>query len=220
MNRRLVRFDIRVHEDDYVHTFWTAELRNEFLLNPAVAWPLSIDVWMWPSVFFSKIFQDGTRTSYATIEVDPSTDGGDYWLNLEEMLAYYDAHKPPASRAVPVAIELYSEKSLNEDMVSYVDSSGIECALRLNATFPRTVPHGSELLGFDIADAASISGLTNCGYTDEDQRALRPAWASRLNAFGLLKSLDDAIAYRQICDTRVAEHAPFWIYALWRVAPE
>ena len=78
MNRRLVRFDIRVHEDDYVHTFWTPELRNEFLLNPAVAWPLSIDVWMWPSVFFSKIFEDGTSTSYATIDVDPSTDGGDY----------------------------------------------------------------------------------------------------------------------------------------------
>jgi hypothetical protein len=189
MNRRLVRFDIRVCKDDYVDTFWTAALRNEFLLNPAVAWPLSIDAWMWPSVFFSNVFQDGTRTSYATIDVDPSADVGDYWLNLEEMLAYYEAHKPPASWAVSVAIELYSEKSLNEDIVPCVESDGIECALWLHATVPRTVPHGSELLGYDIADAASISGLTNCGYTDEDQRALRPAWAPRRNAFGLLKSL-------------------------------
>ena len=51
MNRRLLKFDIRVHEDDYVRAFWTLELRNQFLLNPDVEWPLSADEWMWPSVY-------------------------------------------------------------------------------------------------------------------------------------------------------------------------
>lgn len=218
MNRRLLQFDIRVHKDDYVQTLWTPELRDLFLLNPVVEWPLSVDEWMWPSVFFSKI---STRKSFATIEVDDDTQGGDYWLNLEEMRAYYAARKPRASGAVPIGIELYSEKSLDEDIVPYVlEPDGIECALWLNATAPRVVPDGSELLGYDIADASRLSGLTNCGYTEEDRQALRPAWGSRLNAFGLLRTLDDAIAYRQICDTRVAEHAPFWIYAIWRVGPE
>jgi hypothetical protein len=215
MNRRLLKFDIRLHKDDYVQTFWTTELRNQFLLNPGVEWPLSSDPWIWPSVFFSEV---STRKSFSTIEVDLDRHGADYWLNLEEMRACYGAHRPRLSRAVPVAIELHSEKALDEEIVPYMLSDGIECGLWLNVTVPQVVPDGSELLGYDIADAGWISGLTNCGYTDEDQRALRPAWGSRLNAFGLLKNLDDAIAYRQICDTRVAEHAPFWIYAIWRVS--
>lgn len=218
MNRRLLQFDIRVHQDDYVQTLWTPELRNQFLLNPDVEWPLSVDEWMWPSVFFSRI---STRKSFATIEVDVDTKGSDYWLSVPEMHAYYEAHKPRASAAVPIAIELCSEKSLDEDIIRYtLEPGGIECALSLKATTPQVVPDGTELLGYDIADASRLSGLTNCGYTEEDQQALRPIWKSRLNGFGLLQTVDDAIAYRRICDARVSEHAPFWIYAIWRVALE
>jgi hypothetical protein len=61
------------------------------------------------------------------------------------------------------------------------------------------------------------SGLVNCGYTQEDLLALRPTWDLRLNAFGLFDSIEDAVAYRDITDARVPEHAPFWVYALWQL---
>jgi hypothetical protein len=46
---------------------------------------------------------------------------------------------------------------------------------------------------------------------------LVPVWGDRLNLFGLLATLEDAVAFRQVCDERVAEHAPFWVYAPWRL---
>ena len=216
MNRRVLQFDIRVHKDDYIQAFWTAELRNLFLLDPGVEWPLSVDTLIWPSVFVSKL---STIKPFATIEVDVDAQGSDYWLRLQEMRAHVEAHQSDPSRGVPIAIELCSEQPLDDDIVPYEEAGGIACGLWLNATVPAVVPEESELLGYDVADAGRISGLTNCGYTEQDQQTLRPAWGSRLNRFGLLQTLDDAIEYRHVSDTRVAEHAPFWIYALWRVPP-
>jgi hypothetical protein len=214
MNRRLVRFDIRVHRDDYLQSHLTPEYRNEYLLNPDVEWPLSADVFIWPSVFFAWI---NTWSEFATIEVDVDRHGGDYWLNLAEMRAHYEANKSHAPNAVPIAIELYSEKSLDEDVIQYTESDGLGCGMWLTATTPREVPDGSTLLGYDIGTATRLSGLTNCGYDERELQTLRPAWAPRLNEFGLLKTLDDAIEYRQVSDARVVEHAPFWIWAIWRL---
>jgi len=99
----------------------------------------------------------------------------------------------------------------------YKDSQGYQCGLLLYQTIPERPPEGSSLLGYDVADAGCISGLTNCGYTEEEINALATLWANRLNSFGLLTTLEDAVAFRQLCDERVPEHAPFWIYALWQL---
>ena len=68
-----------------------------------------------------------------------------------------------------------------------------------------------------MADASWISGLANCGYTSAAIDKLAPVWASRLNPFGLLPTPEDADEFRTVSDARVPDHAPFWIYALWRL---
>jgi len=217
MNQRLTRFDVRLNKDDYVSKFWDQEHRNRFLLKPDLAWPLSVDPLVWPSVFFSKIFREATKLPYGNIEVDPATDDGKYWLNLERMRAYYEAHKRPGTPGIFVAIQLFSEKSLAGDTVPYSLPDGIQAALVLDHANPSECPAGSEVLGYDVADASGISGLTNCGYAASEKAQLGRVWASRLNSFGLLKTLEDAVEFRKLSDERAPEHAPFWVYGISRL---
>jgi hypothetical protein len=39
----------------------------------------------------------------------------------------------------------------------------------------------------------------------------------RINDFGLLQTQEDAVAFMEISNLRVPEHAPFWVYGLYRV---
>lgn len=218
MNRRIIRFDVRLDKGDYLNSFWDEERRQTYLLNPAVEWPLSVDSFVWPSVFYSEIFRGAVDLPYASIDVPPSTDSGHYWLNLDQMKAYYATHKTTDSAGVTVGIELFfPETFLVGDVVHYEAPDGIQCGIWLGRTVPAELPPGSELLGYDVADAGRISGLTNCGYLPEEKKRLSRAWASRLNSFGLLTNLDEAMAFKRVTDERVREHAPFWVYGLWQV---
>ena len=71
-----------------------------------------------------------------------------------------------------------------------------------------------KLLGFDVADEGRISGLCNCGYKASEVEQLR-AWKDKLNAHGLFSALDDAIAFVDVTNERVKEHAPFYVYGLF-----
>jgi hypothetical protein len=217
VNRWLIRFDVRVAKEQYVSRRWDANAKAQYLLRPDIEWPLSVDPLVWPSVFYSETFKSPHWESYSTIEVDPAIDGGDYWLELDRMRTYYDVHRALAPGGVFVGVELLSEKEAEAQTIPYVLAGDIQCAVWLEQTIPERSPEGSTLLGYDVADASEISGLANCGYTEEEVRDLAPVWANRLNSFGLLTTLEDAVAFRQVCDERVPEHAPFWIYALWRL---
>ena len=133
------------------------------------------------------------------------------------MRTFYQAHRALAPGGVFIGVELLSEKHAEDETIPYVLAGGIQCAVWLERTTPASLPEPSTLLGYDVADAGWISGLTNCGYTQTDLEELTPAWSDRLNSYGLLATLEDAVAFRQVSDARIAEHAPFWIYALWEL---
>jgi hypothetical protein len=215
VNRWLLEFDVRAAKEPYVSRHWTATRRADFLLRPDVEWPLSVDEGVWPSVFYEKpveSFDDGS----STIEIDHALHN-QCKVNLEQLRTYYDSHRTLAPSAVFTAFELLSEEEADGDTMYYFIDSNILCGIPLEHTSPERPPDGSVLLGYDVADAGYISGLANCGYTKEQARVLKPVWAQALNSFGLLKTVEEAIRFRELCDRRVPEHAPFWIYALWRL---
>jgi hypothetical protein len=215
LNRWLIEFDVRAAREQYVDRHWLRNSRAEYLLRPDVEWPLSIDTMVWPSVFFSRIFVNPAVESCSTIEVDPDVDR-DYRLKLERVRELYDTHRALAPGGILVAIELLSERTAEGPSILY-ENGGVQCGIWLEPTVPASPPEGSILLGYDVADAGRISGLANCGYTEAETSELSPVWAPRLNVYGLFSSLADAVAFRQVCDQRVEEHAPFWVYALWRI---
>ncbi|MBJ6765061.1 hypothetical protein JGU66_30225 [Myxococcaceae bacterium JPH2] len=72
------------------------------------------------------------------------------------------------------------------------------------------------LLGYDVADAGLTSGLSNCGYRPSELAQLRASWAAQLNGHHLFEEFGSALAFRDVTARRVPEHAPFFVYALWR----
>jgi len=117
--------------------------------------------------------------------------------------AVWPSGPPPA---VTVVIGLVIETSNDEALAA---GQGIADEVVVDA--------GWQCLGFDVADGA-ISGLSNCGYDADEVGALRERWAARLNAHGLFDDVEEALAFRALADTRVREHAPFAVVAMWLVA--
>lgn len=130
-----------------------------------------------------------------------------------EML--FDCARPPSKllrdelACVFVGVEPLSEKEAEAQTILYMLPEGIQCGLSLERTVPERPPEGSILMGYDVGNVGWISGLANTEYTEEEIRDLAPFGTNRLNSFGLLETLDDAIAFRQVCDVRDPGSAPF-----------
>ena len=78
------------------------------------------------------------------------------------------------------------------------------------------LPHWSPL-GFDVADRWLTSGLSNCGYSDAERASHVPTWRASLNGAHLFTEYATARRFADVTDERVREHAPFFVFHLWRV---
>lgn len=190
---RLVGFSANETESDGRKTPIPADIREVFLLRPEIELPYSVDEHVWPSVWGVN---DGPQ---------PDEDG--LWLSLARLQKSLIEH---GQTAILNSVELL--------VPSNPPAFGFPYFLLDSSPQPQTIPEGSTCLGFDVADAGFWSGLSNCGYSEEVRAELRPKWQGRINDFGLLKSEQDALEFRDLTDARVPEHAPFWVYRLSRLS--
>jgi hypothetical protein len=129
----------------------------------------------------------------------PSPETGGLWSSLSDLSEA--AHGLDHAGAVVVRITAFGE-----DEQTPGNSGPIGAA-----------SEGYDLLGYDVADYDLLGGLTNCGYTPDEAASLAPAWAPRLNEWHLFGTAEDAMAYADITDKRVPEHAPFYGYGIYQL---
>jgi hypothetical protein len=189
-------------------TFWPPERRATYLLCEDVKKPLAVDTLVWPSVFGEGLpAYDRRRLGVdgADIPVWKGPNEG-LWQNLAEMREFLD--------------QLASEKYLTVAVVA-ATGSGPKGSSPCHPGEEAVTPTNSEvwtLLGLDVADAGLISGLSNCAYESTERAGLRASWGRLLNEHHLFNQLQAAMAFRELCDTRIAEHAPFYVYGLFAAA--
>ena len=93
--------------------------------------------------------------------------------------------------------------------------SKLEYGPHFEPTTPGACDESWTFLGYDVSDGSLLSGLSDCGYRDEDFiDKPRSDWAKRLNQNHLFDSLEAADAFRVFSDRKVIEHAPFLVYGL------
>lgn len=190
-------------------SFWDAERRASYLLRDDVQKPLSVDVLVWPS-----LFGDGLP------EQECARLGLDVWSFTE-----WRGPNQHLWADLTLMREALGELSSQPHWlvaVSWVSTEGFARQTSglgpyHEPTAPPTVSEDWVLLGFDVADSGHISGLTNCGYRPAEVGGLRAAWAPSLNEHHLFADVDQAFAFKALADRRVAEHAPFFVYGLWRI---
>jgi len=171
---------------------WTQDRRESYLLRPDVARPLSVDPSVWGQV----------RGPGGEVAETPLP-----WICAEDVLLRAMTWSD-ASDWVVIVIGVVAEDSHEETAIKQAMGADTELA----------VSSGWKFLGFDVADG-SISGLSNCGYDASDVASRRRTWAPRLNEHGLFWEVTEALSFRRLTEERVPEHAPFYVYGIWMVAP-
>ncbi|MFP6757397.1 MAG: hypothetical protein VCC99_04155 [Alphaproteobacteria bacterium] len=185
-------FDLRDDAAVYLAREWTDARRALYLLRDDVAWPKSVDSLVWPSPI------DGDRRN----PVD-RTDMRGWVLGLWSNLDLLPATDTTAHR---IRIDLLLDRApARDDFFRFLDDGP-----------PPLLGHSESwaVIGFDVADTGFISGLSNCGYDDEERAGLNREWGPRINDHGLFESTDDAREFVAVSNARIPEHAPFYVMAL------
>ncbi len=204
----LLGFDARERFLEPVRT-WTPARRGTYLLREDVQKPLSVDAAVWPSLFGHGL-PDSERTRLG-LEALPLPG----WRGPNQEL--WDSLSRMQSALEPLAAEAHWTVAVSWVSVEGFSESRAGAGPYREKMEPEAVSADWTLLGFDVADAGFISGLSNCGYTPEEAAGLRATWASALNAHHLFDDLEKALAFRELTEARVPEHAPFFVYALRRL---
>ena len=216
MDRHLLGYDVRLAAETYVAARWDDQARRVFLLRPEIAWPLSVDPMVWPSIFQYQDANVAARYLPLSGWIDAAPADFphqvlDLWQDPDAMVVAYRsgaATSPIARDAVPVAIEVLTDPG--------AFAGGHWGPLFDSQAAARTAPDDWVLLGYDVADEGMISGLANCGYDDAAKPDVVRRVVADLNDAGLFDALDAAKAFRTEADARVPEHSPFHIFALYR----
>ena len=203
----LIGFDCRVVDNGVLDDLWPSERRALYLLNVAATREASVDTSVWPSVF---TFGDTDQIpSAATNEIvlpynDLRQQAFGLWTDADEMSATLARHRR-LDQGTRIAIGV-----LDADVVANVRPWD---DLLRDPVRPGQLGKHWQLLGYDVADRDMLSGLSNCGYVQDDA-AFRAQWSSRVNDVGLLTTPTDAVGFKVATDRRVPEHAPFIVYSI------
>jgi hypothetical protein len=195
---------------------WNQQRRQAYLFRPDAPRPLSIDGMVWPSVFDLHP------------ELQPDWTG--FFCGLWDDLSRLDRCLMRAAGVFEGAFEVVAFSIAT----SFCTVDNLQCLHtqlcgvmpdgkpgRLPTTTPDSPQSNWTFLGFDVADLGGISALSNCGFNQEEQSqvaGLRKRWSRHIGAYHLFTHLEHANRFRLYSDKRVAEHAPFFVYGLWRVA--
>lgn len=211
---RLLGFDARKMWLD-AEAHWSAEHRIRFLLRNDSRPILSIDEFVWPSVFTTDQWPVATETQLEehglTGPARPSWIGLNVplWESLTALREQLDVHAASIHRPYwTVAVTVFPAGQVEKPAGHGPASGGSD---------PAKVAESWRLLGYDVADGSLVSGLSNCGFTPEEQRLAAQRWSAHLNRHHLLDSASAADQFRQYTDSRVPEHAPFWVYGLFLI---
>lgn len=171
----LLGFDARELWLD-VGSQWDASRRALYLLREDVKKPLSVDAWVWPSLFGDGLpGSERERLSLRDARLpDWKGPNAPLWDELARMRSGLGSLG--AASAEPHALIAVSWLWDGRP----AEGSWLGGPYR-EPTVPAAREEGWRFLGFDVADGGFISGLSNCGYTDAEAASLRSQWAGLLN---------------------------------------
>ena len=205
---QLIGFDARLTNA----AEWSQERREQYLLRVDSPVPVSVDPTVQRSVFDLPEYD---RPNYVGAFQN-------LWEELPELKATLSSIKAAQTYQV-LAFALVGRvtPSTPHPLAAAVDDRGYDPFTASRVPLPPVVPATRDtawkLLGYDVADRWGLSGLMNCGYKPDIVGATRARFVGRLNAHHLFDAPEDADEFRAHADARVQEHAPFFVYGVWRV---
>ncbi len=201
MNALLLGFDVLGKPEQMGRRVWDNGDREKYLLRPEIKFPVSVDRAICPSIFQPSAHQERDAT-------EANTNLMGLWRDAASMARWIE-QRPQLKELVRLSVAIQLAAPNNGDpMWDTIAAEG---------TSPAAPLRQWERFGYDVADRGPTSALSNCGYTPEEMAQTRLKWRDRINQWGLLDNLDDAVTFRAFSDERVSEHALFYIYEILRI---
>jgi hypothetical protein len=180
---------------------WDDRRRRAYLLRQDVMRPLSVDTGAWPSLFASG--PDADDGIPVPAWVGPT---GHLWERLDRMRACLTVADADLTGAAIVAVGWLSQLGFHDPDGPYAVPSE-----------PGDPLPGWQLLGYDVGDRGLLSGLCNCGWEPGEIPPSAARSAAELNEHHLFREADPAFGYAALTSRRVPEHAPFFVYSVYRL---
>ena len=120
-------------------------------------------------------------------------------------------------------IKNFIKDIVNSNSKSFIILSSKSCAQTIDASNAAPLVDLSEIaefkkdfsfLGYDVIDISGLSALANIGYSRHEVLEIDNA-KIKINNFGIISSLNDAIKLVTIADLFANEHAPFSPVEVW-----
>jgi hypothetical protein len=195
---RLLGFDARLPAPAAQAT-WTPERAEAYLLRADLDAVLSVDRVAWPGIsppdkrlrsparVFDLGLWDDVRPLAAHLQADPVARQQAWW-------------------AIAVTLLIDAASDAEVEWWTLFASPAVTSTVDASWTF----------LGYDIADGP-FSGLSNCGYRPDEIGVARELWGAHLNDHHLFTDQAQALACMEYTEERVPEHAPFFVFGLYRL---
>ena len=212
MTNKVLGFDIRIVDSSDVANRWDELRRAQYLLRTDVSWVASVDTVVCPSVFEFADDAPLNRPDTGAMMLVPDDlhqQALGLWRDARKMQESASGALLQGTKTMQIAIAVFGYDTV-------INDRPLDDVLK-DDTDPQTLGDIWSLLGYDVATPFLLSGLSNCGYNEQEKNALSRLWSDKLNNLGLLTDLDDAVAFKQITNRRVPEHAPFLVFGLYEL---
>ena len=194
---------------------WSEERKRDYLYKLDVTQPYSTDTLVWPSVF--DIF-DISRPDYVGFY-------NDLWEDLENLRRHINSQKNIPFHIISIVLQYNTcnreEKEEWQKLLAgiaytsghWIKGKSFACAK------PSVIDKEWALTGYDVSDMFGLSGLLNCGFSpkNENIEKLKNKWSRHLNAHHLFNNLNKAVEFKNLSNERIKEHAPFFVYGIYKV---
>ena len=221
-NNTVVGFDAREMWLD-VNQQWPQAKRGELLLKQDIVKPLSVDSYIWYSVF-SEI---STPRLWSSVVKDPKYDTSE-WKNVfsdKPRLAAPDNYRPRRVWRNLDTLEDYLSERWGKvwkpcyvvGVVEVFSDEVEEEETTAEPIIPSIVDSKWQLLGYDVADYELYTGLFNGAINLSEAAKLRNEWNDYLNEYHLFKEPEQAFAYISIANSRYPSHMPYYVYGLYLI---
>lgn len=169
---------------------WTRERRLQFLIDPNIRLPKSVDSSVW-------------EESYDFLDE----------LSEQEMMDNYIKWRDK-ERLIDLTNYSVTEKNrvLTASYLHFFDYVPTE----VWAMEYRSEPINKDFifLGYDVANSSTLSGLSNCGYSNSSLEYCRENYLKYINQHGLFESFEVAWDFLSYTNQRTPADSPFYIYSL------
>jgi len=225
----VIGFDAREMWLD-VDSQWTQDTKDlrqkkdELLLKQDVLKPLSVDHYVWHSVF-SELLEPRLWRSVARQDKYSGSEWDNVFLESRK-LSEPDNYRPRNLWRNLSSLQSYLQQSWGSVwkpcyLVAVVevmsDDLDIEEEEGTELISPSVIDSQWKLLGYDVADYELYSGLFN-GIMDPQQATkLRREWRDDLNEYHLFAEPQKAFEYITVANLRYPSHMPYYVYALYGV---